>query len=247
MGKELRKIIRIDEELCDGCGICAEACHEGAIQMIDGKAVLVSEIYCDGLGDCIGECPRGAISFEEREAEPYDEEAVKAMLSAKNGCSVGCPGTMAREIKSLSEEEKRPRTTEEIHLSGLRNWPVQLKLVPEEAPYLRGANIVIAADCTAFSHADFHRIFLGDGTVCLIGCPKLDDSPFYEEKIKRIIEKNRPESLTVVYMVVPCCSKLVKLIDRAIEEAFTDIDYTKIQLSLEGAVISKEVEKYRFR
>lgn len=238
--KIMRKIIVIDREKCDGCGLCAQACHEGAIQMVDGKAELVSESYCDGLGDCIGECPVGAISFEEREAAPYDEEAVKKHIG---GCQ-GCPGTMARSIGNVETVEESLAVAPPS--SRLANWPVQLKLVPENAPYLQGSQIVIAADCTAFAHPDFHRVFLGDGKVCLVGCPKLDDSEAYREKLARIISANGPKAVTVVYMEVPCCGGMVRLVEAAIEAAMVDLDYTKVKLALQGDELARESVRYRF-
>ncbi|HCL80571.1 MAG TPA: hypothetical protein DIC53_11470, partial [Synergistaceae bacterium] len=205
----LRKIITIDEEKCDGCGQCATACHEGAIAIVDGKAKLVSDIYCDGLGDCIGECPQGAITFEEREAAPYDEEAVRRRqmeLKGEASLPCGCPGTAARALRGTSPchaEEDRESHGEPAPT--LPNWPIQLQLVPESAPYLKGAELVVAADCTAFAFPEFHRTFLtGDKAVCLIGCPKLDDAQRYVEKLTRIIRENEIDHITVVRMEVPC-------------------------------------------
>ena len=242
-GKVMRKIIVIDREKCDGCGLCAQACHEGAIQMVGGKAELVSESYCDGLGDCIGECPVGAISFEEREAAPYDEEAVKKHI----GSCQGCPGTMARSIGSVDGKAESPVDIPSVAPSSrLANWPVQLKLVPENAPYLQGSHLVIAADCTAFAHPDFHRAFLGDGKVCLVGCPKLDDSEAYRDKLARIITSNGPKAITVVYMEVPCCGGMVRLVESAVETARVDLDYTKVKLALQGQELARESVRYRF-
>lgn len=250
--KVTRQVIKIDEEKCNGCGQCVEACHEGAIQMIDGKARLVSDIYCDGLGDCIGECPQDAISFETREADPYDEKAVQERMKQMKGsaCSSGgCPGSMARgltregleEITRVSSEAHEKRTAE------LANWPVQMKLVPVNAPYLRNANIVFAADCTAFSYGDFHRDFLkGENRVCLIGCPKLDDRDHYREKLAQIIELNDPRSITVVYMEVPCCGGLVKLVESAIETARNDIDLKLVKIGVKGDVLAEETVRYRY-
>nr|WP_321501665.1 4Fe-4S dicluster domain-containing protein [uncultured Dethiosulfovibrio sp.] len=239
-GKTVRRIIVIDREKCDGCALCAQACHEGAIQMVDGKAELVSDSYCDGLGDCIGECPVGAISFEEREAAPYDEDAVKKHI----GACQSCPGTMARSIGHVETVEESSNVAPPP--SRLANWPVQLKLVPENAPYLQGSHIVIAADCTAFAHPDFHRVFLGDGKVCLVGCPKLDDSEAYREKIARIISANGSKAVTVVYMEVPCCGGMVRLVEAAIEAAMVDLDYTKVKLALQGDELARESVRYRF-
>lgn len=288
MGKNVRRIIEIDESKCDGCGLCADACHEGAIRIVDGKARLVSDSYCDGLGDCIGECPRGAITFVEREAAPYDEEAVKRHLAARTaggketespagptvsggalpcGCpgtavrdlrSVpdkrvrGCPGTAARSLEQKGEplrEEQRaadgaPRTA----VSELANWPVQLKLVPVDAPYLQGAHLVMAADCTAFAHPDFHATFLrGPNRVCLVGCPKLDDAAFYQEKIAAIIEANATPSISVIYMEVPCCGGLKRLVENAVEQVGRDLDLRLVRVGIRGEILEDGTTRYRFR
>ncbi|EFC91178.1 4Fe-4S ferredoxin iron-sulfur binding domain protein [Dethiosulfovibrio peptidovorans DSM 11002] len=246
--KVMRRIITIDKDKCDGCGLCAEACHEGAIRMIDGKAELVSESYCDGLGDCIGECPRGAITFEEREASPYDEEAVERNVAST--CSSGCPGTMARSMGGdAADIKEHPLGNSEGAVrreSALRNWPVQLKLVPENAPYLSGSHLVIAADCSALAHPDFHRSFLGDGKVCLMGCPKLDDAGAYRDKLARIMAAHSPKAVTVIHMEVPCCGGMVRLVESAIEEAKADLDYTRIKIAIEGGELERESTRYRF-
>ncbi|MDD4160405.1 MAG: 4Fe-4S binding protein [Synergistaceae bacterium] len=234
----MRKIIRIDEEKCDGCGLCAEACHEGAIVVENGKAKLVSESYCDGLGDCIGECPRGAISFEMREAAAYDEAAVKERMAAgkKDPCNgtlpCGCPGTMAKELKSNkpSQKEEKVSLTQE---SELCNWPVQLSLVPVQAPYLKDAGLLLAADCTAFACPNFHRDLL-PGKVCLVGCPKLDEVEPYIEKLAEIIKLNGIKEIDVAYMEVPCCGGLVKLADAAVKRAAASVTLKLIKLSLAG-------------
>ncbi|EFQ24828.1 4Fe-4S ferredoxin iron-sulfur binding domain protein [Aminomonas paucivorans DSM 12260] len=256
----LRKIIRIDEDKCDGCGQCAAACHEGAIQMVDGVAKLVSDSYCDGLGDCIGECPRGAISFETREAAGYDAAAVAARKAHGAGETLpcGCPGTLARSLKAPcpGEAPRDPRTSpssspvsatlqEEQSASTLSNWPVQLRLVPENAPYLQGAHLLLAADCTAFAHPAFHRDFL-PGKVCLVGCPKLDDSGAYREKLARILGTGSVRSLEVVTMEVPCCSGLVRLAQEAVEEARASIPVTFVRVGIDGAVQERRTVEYRF-
>lgn len=238
----MRKIIRIDEEKCDGCGICANACHERAIEIVNGKAKLVKDSYCDGLGACIGECPRGALSFEMRDAEEYDEAAVKKRIAEtqaapkKSPCGGGCPGTAVRELThGGSEEFVYPDGDKvEINQSALTNWPVQLSLVPEDAPYLKGANLLIAADCTAFAYAEFHKRILA-GHVALIGCPKLDDSNFYLEKLTRIFKLNKPREITVAYMEVPCCGALVRVVHEAMKRAELDAALKLIKLSLNGA------------
>lgn len=258
-GKVLRKIIQIDEDKCDGCGQCAEACHEGAIRIIEGKAKLVSDSYCDGLGDCIGECPMGAISFIEREAEPYDEEAVRKNIEAKKTGETlpcGCPGSMARSLKDPSRAEPKASgdcacTSRQIDVSGavsseLSNWPVQLRLVPENAPYLEGADILLAADCAAAASPDFHARFVR-GRVLLMGCPKLDDADYYREKLARIIKVNRTPSILVVRMEVPCCGGLVRLAEAAVDEAKVPLAFRHVTLDVRGNIIEDESVRYRFQ
>lgn len=247
--KVIRKIITIDRDKCDGCGQCVEACHEGAIAMVDGKAQLVSDSYCDGLGDCIGECPRGAITFEEREAAPYDEVAVKQRMASS--CSTGCPGTAVRSMNGgdngrHEEPVIQPPAMATKKESALRNWPVQLKLIPENAPYLAGAHLVIAADCSALAHPDFHGSFLGDGRVCLMGCPKLDDAGAYRDKLARMVVAHRPRAITVIHMEVPCCGGMVRLVESAIEEAKSDLEYTRVKIAIEGGELERESTRYRF-
>lgn len=240
----MRKIIKIDDGKCDGCGLCAEACHEGAIRIVDGKAKLTSDSYCDGLGDCIGECPRGAISFETREAAPYDEAAVKERMARKAEALAsdgpllcGCHGSMARRLKTApanpGHEAKEACRGQE---SELRNWPVQIQLVPVQAPYLEGAALLIAADCTAFAYPNFHRELL-PCKVCLIGCPKLDDAASYAEKLARLISLNKTPQIDVVYMEVPCCGGLVKLVEEAITGSGESVTLNLMKLSLDGKII----------
>lgn len=186
----IRRIINIDEEKCNGCGLCAEACHEGAIGMIEGKARLLRDDYCDGLGDCLPACPTGAITFVEREAAAYDEKAVMKNKTAKNNSAdkplpCGCPGTQSKTLERKAENS--PEKT--VHSSELRQWPVQIKLAPVNAPYFSGANLLIAADCTAYAYADFHKDFIRN-KITLIGCPKLDNTE-YSEKLTEIIKKQR--------------------------------------------------------
>ncbi len=249
MGTMTRQVIKIDEERCDGCGLCAEACHEGAIQIIDGKAKLVSDSYCDGLGDCIGECPRGAISFETREAAPYDEEAVKRNQAARQEDSLpcGCPGTASR---SLAREENATPCKDSAAppvsaQSTLSNWPIQLKLVPVNAPWLQGADVLLAADCSAASIPDFHGKYL-DGKILLMGCPKLDDADSYRKKLAEMIQANEFRSLHVVIMEVPCCGGLTRLAEEAVEKARKSLDLKTTVVDVRGKVLREETLRYRF-
>ena len=252
--KVFRRVIQIDEDKCDGCGQWAEACHEGAIQIIEGKAKLVSDSYCDGLGDCIGECPQEAISFIEREAEPYDEEAVKENMGSKKEQETlpcGCPGTMARSLEGILEthcdaSSKPQLRSEEAVSSELANWPVQLRLVPENAPYLKGADILLAADCSAAASPDFHGRFVR-GRILLMGCPKLDDADYYREKLARIIRVNDSPSITVVRMEVPCCGGLAQLAEGAIDEARVDVELRTVILDARGKLVEDETVKFRFQ
>lgn len=244
----MRRVIKIDESKCDGCGICAEACHEGAIVIEEGKARLVSDSYCDGLGDCIGECPQGAISFEMREAAAYDEAAVKARIASRLSNSkgiapesgeklpCGCPGSMARQLKTAAAPCSTAKPEQCAQQSELSNWPVQIKLVPVQAPYLEGAELLIAADCTAFAYPNFHRDLL-PGKVCLVGCPKLDDADFYADKIAQIISLNKVSQIYVAYMEVPCCGGIVKLVERAITQSGEAVTLNLTKLSLDGNIL----------
>ena len=254
--KAQRNIITIHEELCDGCGLCVNACHEGAIQLVDGKARLVSDTYCDGLGDCIGECPRGAITMEKREALPFDARAVEERKAASDSSAplpCGCPGTLAQNLRepeksgfpespfsSFSPECRRNRK------SLLGNWPVQISLVPEGAPYLFQAPLVIGADCTAFAHPDFQGAFLGEAaSVCLIGCPKLDDAGKYEAKLQRIFQANHTPLVRVIYMEVPCCGGLVRLVRNAASEVSHHMDVVLTKVSVKGEILEEKTFCYR--
>ena len=246
--KVMRRVIEIDREKCNGCGKCVSACHEGAIQLVGGKAELVSDIYCDGLGDCIGDCPVDAIKFVEREAEPYDEEAVQNRLAeqgrAHAGNHRGCPGSMARSLRNSTEgcpgSVATPDMAEFLSpaVSRLGNWPLQIKLVPVNAPYLAGADLVLAADCVAFAAPDFQQSFLqGGNKVCLIGCPKLDDGDFYVEKLAQVIRENKPASVRVVRMEVPCCGGMTRIAQEAVKRAESDLTVEVSIVTVRGSVI----------
>ena len=231
----IRKIIKIDEDKCIGCGLCADACHEGAIGMVDGKAKLLREDYCDGLGDCLPACPTGAITFEEREAPAYDEAAVlKAKAEKeKKPLPCGCPGSMSKAIKR--EDTPAPSCCETNNVSQLRQWPVQIKLAPVNAPYFNGANLLIAADCTAYAYGDFHNRFMRN-KVTLIGCPKLDTGD-YAEKLTQIIAMNDIKSLTIVRMEVPCCGGIENAAKRALMASGKFIPWQVVTVSTDGRII----------
>ena len=229
----IRKIIKINKEKCNGCGACAEACHEGAIEMIDGKAVLTREDYCDGLGDCLPACPVDAISFEEREAPAYDEAAVKKAQQKKAvPLPCGCPGTLAKTIR---RESPAPVSCNASVTSRLSQWPCQIKLVPVYAPYFDEANLLIAADCTAFAYANFHEDFIR-GHITLIGCPKLDEGD-YTEKLTRIIGENNIKSVKVVRMEVPCCGGIENAVKRALQNSGKFIPWQVVTISTDGKIL----------
>lgn len=235
----IRKIIKIDEDKCNGCGACAAACHEGAIEIIDGKAVLTREDYCDGLGDCLPECPTDAISFEEREAPAYDEAAVlaaKQKKMKKQGIKIphaGCPGTQVRQIVPPKTENTSSHTPAAI--SQLGQWPCQIKLAPVNAPYFNEAKLLIAADCTAYAYANIHEDFM-KGKVTLIGCPKLD-SVDYSEKITAIIRNNDIRSVTILRMEVPCCGGLETAVKKALQDSGKFIPWQTITISIDGKIL----------
>lgn len=232
----LRKIIQIDEEKCNGCGACAIACHEGAIGMVEGKARLLRDDYCDGLGDCLPACPTGAITFVEREAAAYDEKAVKAaQQKKKNPLPCGCPGTNVKEIHH--EKEICAISDAEIGNSRLSQWPVQIKLVPVNAPYFNGANLLIAADCTAYAYGNFHNRFMKN-RITLIGCPKLD-SVDYTEKLAAIIRENDIKSVTIVRMEVPCCKGLEHAAKEALQTSGKFIPWQVVIISTDGKIITE--------
>ena len=227
----IRKIIRIDEEKCNGCGLCAKACHEGAIEMIAGKAKLTKENYCDGLGDCLPACPMGAISFEEREAPAYDEKAVLQAKREKSKKHASCPGIRPVLLNDIQPSNTAPQK----NVSRLLQWPCQLKLVPVHAPYFDGSDLLIAADCTAYAYADFHRDFM-QGKVTLIGCPKLDACD-YAEKLTQIFTYNTIQSIQVLRMEVPCCGGLENAVKRAILASGKKIPLQIVTISTNGKIL----------
>ena len=228
-----RRIIHIDQDKCNGCGLCAAACHEGAIEMVEGKAVLTREDYCDGLGDCLPACPTGAISFEEREAPAYDHAAVLAAKAAKAAQAAplpcGCPGSQSRALRR--EEAAAPAGA---CPSQLRQWPVQIKLAPVNAPYFDGCDLLIAADCTAYAYGSFHRDFIR-GKVALIGCPKLDQGD-YAEKLSAILAQNDVRSVTVARMTVPCCGGIQRAAEAAVAASGKNIPLRVAVISPDGAL-----------
>ena len=243
----IRKIVHIDQEKCNGCGACANACHEGAIGMVNGKATLLRDDYCDGMGDCLPECPTGAITFEDREAEAYDQAAVienkkhKAIQEKIAALGGGCPGTRMRQMNR--SQEAAPDTAGDAAAapasagisSQLRNWPVQIKLAPLQAPYFAGAKLLIAADCTAYAYASFHQDFIR-GKVTLIGCPKLDNID-YSEKLTEIISSNDIKSVTIVRMEVPCCGGLEMAAKKALQASGKFIPWQVVTISIDGKIL----------
>lgn len=228
----IRKIIEIDDDKCNGCGACAEACHEGAIGMVNGKAKLLRDDYCDGLGDCLPACPTGAISFVEREAAEYDEAAVlKNKAQKDNRLPCGCPGTQSRKIT----REAQLCPPDKAASSQLSQWPVQIKLVPVNAPYFNGANLLIAADCTAYAYGDFHNRFIRN-RITLIGCPKLD-AVDYTDKLTEIIRNNDIKSVTVVRMEVPCCGGIENAVKNALQASGKFIPWQVATVSTDGNLL----------
>lgn len=232
----IRKIIQIDEEKCNGCGACAAACHEGAIGMVDGKARLLRDDYCDGLGDCLPSCPTGAITFTEREAAAYDEKAVKAAQQKKKGAlPCGCPGTNVKQIHRSQGGCTAPSAADVG--SRLSQWPVQIKLAPVNAPFFDNANLLIAADCTAYAYGNFHERFIKN-RITLIGCPKLD-AVDYTEKLTAIIRENDIKSVTIVRMEVPCCGGLEHAAREALKASGKFIPWSVVTISTDGHILSE--------
>ena len=245
-----RKIVSIDEHRCNGCGLCVSACHEGAIQLVNGKAKLISDSYCDGLGDCLPACPVDAIKIVEREAADYDEAAVAARMAAAKGHAApaaapaaakpplpcGCPGQMAKSIaRKPAAEAPAADAPAAAPVAHLANWPVQIKLVNPRAPYLQNAALLIAADCTAFAYADIHRKFMRN-KVTLIGCPKLDEGD-YAEKLTAILQANEIKSVTVLRMEVPCCGGIASAVQRALQASGKTIPWQVVTISTEGQIL----------
>lgn len=236
-----RQIITIDKEKCNGCGICVTACHEGAIGMVDGKAKLMREDYCDGLGNCLPACPTGAITFEEREAMAFNKEEVEKNIETPASAPVlcGCPGTQAKALRHdmiAPHKEPTPAAQNTVSLeSQLNQWPVQIKLVPINAPYFQHANLLVAADCTAFSYGDFHNKFMKN-KITLIGCPKLDEGD-YAEKMTAILQNNDIKSVTVVRMEVPCCGGIEHAVKTALRDSGKMIPWQVVTISTDGQIL----------
>jgi NAD-dependent dihydropyrimidine dehydrogenase PreA subunit len=246
-----REIIKIDEEKCDGCGLCVPACAEGAIQIIDGKARLVREVYCDGLGACLGECPRGALTIETREAEAFDEEAVQQHLQSKtqektsrtiaaaSACEFTCPGSRSQVFRERVVNGVNESLTGDTQIpSQLGQWPVQLHLVPVHAPYFQNADLLIAADCVPFAFADFHGKFLR-GRALVVGCPKLDDVEAYHRKLTEIFRQNDIRMVEVIHMEVPCCFGLVRLVQMALKDSGKAIPLVLTKVGIRGEVLER--------
>jgi len=218
--KVVRKIVRIDEEKCNGCGLCIPSCQESALQIIDGKARLVSEIYCDGLGACLRECPQGAITIEERVAEEFAEETVKKRLEGKE----------EMPLKTVSSKPISSATTKS---SALAQWPIQLHLVNPKAPYFQGADLIVVADCVPFAYSNFHQDFLKEKSI-VVGCPKFDDIQLYEEKLSEIFRQSKIKSITVVNMEVPCCNGLHYIVKKAVERSGKNIPVEQVIIGIKG-------------
>ena len=243
--KVKRNIIRIDEDKCNGCGLCINACHEGALQLVDGKAKLVSDSYCDGLGHCLPECPTGAITIEEREADPFDEEAVKKNMEQRQAVdqkpqhmhSGGCPGSRAMFIRRQEAETSPTVTTQpQKPQSQLRQWPCQIKLVPVNAPYFENAHLLVAADCTAYAYANVHEEFMKN-KITIIGCPKLDEGD-YSEKLTDILRLNNIKSVTVLRMEVPCCSGIVNAVKNALLNSGKLVPWQVVTIGTDGTILN---------
>ena len=247
--KVVRKIIKIDEDLCNGCGQCIVDCAEAALEIVDGKAKVVAEKYCDGLGACMGGCPTGALTLVERECDEFDEEAVEELLKAKkaaeanNGCGGGCPSAKIETFtppamagQSPCQQANHPQAMPMSSASALTHWPVQIRLIPPTAPFLQGADLLIAADCTAIARANFHQDFLA-GKVVMMGCPKFDDQQSYVEKFTDIFRTANLNSITSVIMEVPCCGSMRGIIAEAMRQAGVEIPLSEVMISTRGDIM----------
>jgi NAD-dependent dihydropyrimidine dehydrogenase PreA subunit len=242
-----RKIIRIDEEKCNGCGQCIPSCAEGALQIVNGKARLITDKLCDGLGACLGDCPQGALIIDEREADAFDESAVDshlASLQAKKetatneqsfGC--GCPGTHTRVM--APKKQSGPIRADSSNPSELSHWPVQIRLMNPSSDFLKNADLLITADCVPFAYADFHRKLLR-GRVVAVGCPKLDDATYYMEKLTEIFRQNQLNSITVAYMEVPCCTGLLSIVRQAVRESGCALPVKAVKVAMDGTILEQE-------
>ncbi len=242
----MRNIVEIDEEKCDGCGLCVLECAEGALEIRDGKAKIIKEMYCDGLGACIGECPQEALTIIKKEADPFDEEAMEEHLKTLRGkqatespveLEAGCPG--AKLVHLQSQPAAAPLQEGEASVSALRNWPVQIHLLPVSAPFFHGAELLIAADCVPFAMGGFHSQLL-QGKILAIGCPKLDDTGFYIDKLSQIFANNEIKSITIGYMEVPCCAGLLHVVHKALEAGGKAIPVDTVKVSVRGELLQEE-------
>jgi Pyruvate/2-oxoacid:ferredoxin oxidoreductase delta subunit len=242
----MRNIVEIDEEKCDGCGLCVIECAEGALEIRDGKAKIIKEMYCDGLGACIGECPQEALTIVKKEADHFDEEAMEEHLKTLRGkqakesppeLEAGCPG--AKLVHLQSQPAAAPMQEREASVSALRNWPVQIHLLPVSAPFFQGAELLIAADCVPFAMGGFHSQLL-QGKILAIGCPKLDDTGFYIDKLSQIFANNEIKSITIGYMEVPCCAGLLHVVHKALEAGGKAIPVDTVKVSIRGELLQEE-------
>ncbi|MCX8027382.1 MAG: 4Fe-4S binding protein [Thermodesulfovibrionales bacterium] len=240
--KTVRKIIEIDETLCDGCGQCVTACAEGALEIVNGKAKVIADSFCDGLGACIGECPRGALKIVEREAEPFDEEAIKKhvheRLNQPPVLPCGCPSTKVMQFQVVKNADSVKNEDYDELPSLLTHWPVQIRLIPTNAPFLKDASLLIAADCVPVAYRNFHSDFLKGRTV-MLGCPKFDDIEEYTNKFTDIFANNEIKDITVVSMEVPCCHKLSQVVKRALQMSNKNIPFKEVIISAKGSVLRK--------
>jgi NAD-dependent dihydropyrimidine dehydrogenase PreA subunit len=246
--KVTRKIIAIDEALCNGCGECVPSCAEGALEIVDGKARMLAEKYCDGLGACLGECPQGALRIIERLADDFDEAAVEELLKGRPQIKapppasppVGCPSAKLRMFASQDQCQAANKPTASLPAgsSALSHWPVQIRLVPASAPFLRDCDLLVAADCTALAYPDFHRDFLA-GRAVLMGCPKFDDAPAYVQKFKEIFETAHPRSVTMVIMEVPCCGNMRNIVAEALKLSGREIKFSEAVIGVRGEIVAR--------